>query len=253
MSAQDLLRQAAALGVELVQIVDNLPLDQLTVAALNDLHDLAEDHSIELQIGTRGVERSHLLEYLDIARRLDAKLVRTMGGWHGNPASLAEIEKNVTAVLPDFVEANVSLALENYEAYSTHDLANLVSSINHPKVGICLDLTNSFGALESAQQILANLAPLTINLHLKEFIIKRLDYLMGFAFLGRPTGKGKLPLAQIFGRLAACHRQPDIIVELWTPFTRTLEETLALEKAWASESIDFLRAYAADVSPAPTT
>ena len=244
MSPRGLVERAADLGVTVVQILDNLPLNQLSIEELQDLRKLALHYRIELQVGTRGIGRSHLLHYLEIARQLEAPLVRTMGGWPGQRASLAEIEKEVRAVLPEFARAGISLALENYETYATSDLARLVNTISHPNLGICLDLTNSFGALESAEQVLGNLAPLTINLHLKDFTIERLDYLMGFAFLGRPIGKGRLPLDQIFTCLAKFGHRPDIIVELWTPFTKTLEDTLALEQAWAAESIAHLRSAA---------
>jgi len=243
MSPRGLIRQAAELGVKVVQIGDNLPLDGRTVAELRDLRKLAEDYGIALQLGTRGVDRSHLLRYLEIGLQLDARLIRTMGGWPGFPALISEIEENLDFVLPAFVQAGVSLALENYETYSTGDLARLVSAIDNPMLGICLDVANSLGALESIDQILDNLASHTINLHLKEIEVRRLEYLMGFAILGKPAGRGRLPLEKIFARLAQFHRQPDVIVELWTPYTNTLEETLALERAWATESIDYLRTF----------
>lgn len=243
MSPGGLIRQAAELGVKVVQIGDNLPLDGLTVAELRDLRELAGGYGIALQLGTRGVARSHLLRYLEIGLQLDARLVRTMGGWPGFPAPISEIAENLDLVLPAFVQAGVSLALENYETYSTGDLACLVRAIDNPILGICLDVANSLGALESIDQILDNLAPHTINLHLKEIEVRRLEYLMGFAILGKPAGRGRLPLEKIFARLAQFQRQPDVIVELWTPYTNTLEETLALERAWATESIDYLRTF----------
>jgi sugar phosphate isomerase/epimerase len=246
MSPSGLVRQAAELGVKVVQIADNLPLDELTIAELKDLRKLSQDHGIDLQVGTRGVDRSHLLKYLEIALQLEARLIRTMESRQGLPAPISEIEKNVCLVLPEFVQAGVSIALENYEAYSTSDLAHLINTINNPKLGICLDVVNSLGALENTDQILDNLASLTINLHLKDFAIQRLDHLMGFVFLGRPIGQGRLPLEQIFKRLARFRHQPDVIIELWTPFTKTLKETLALERAWATESLDYLSTLATE-------
>ena len=240
MSPSGLVRQAAELGVKVVQIADNLPLDELTIAELKDLRMLSQDYGIDLQVGTRGVDRSHLLKYLEIALQLEARLIRTMESRQGLPAAISEIEKNVSLVLPEFIQAGVSIALENYEAYSTSDLAGLINTINNPKLGICLDVVNSLGALESTDQILENLASLTINLHLKDFTIQRLDHLMGFVLLGRPVGQGRLPLEQIFKRLARFQHRPDVIVELWTPFTKTLEETLALERTWATESLHHL-------------
>ncbi|MBV8377802.1 MAG: sugar phosphate isomerase/epimerase [Verrucomicrobia bacterium] len=246
MSPSGLVRQAAELGVKVVQIADNLPLDELTIAELKDLRKLSQDYGIDLQVGTRGVDRSHLLKYLEIALQLEARLIRTMESKQGLPAPISEIETNVSLVLPEFVQADVSIALENYEAYPTSDLAHLINTINNPKLGICLDVVNSLGALESTDQILDNLASLTINLHLKDFVIQRLDHLMGFVFLGRPAGQGRLPLDQIFKRLAQFHHRPDVIVELWTPFTKTLEETLALERAWATESLQYLSTLASE-------
>ena len=37
-----------------------------------------------------------------------------------------------------------------------------------------------------------------------------------------------------------------VIVELWTPCTKTLEETLALERAWAPESLHYLSTLASE-------
>jgi 3-oxoisoapionate decarboxylase len=252
MSPSGLVRQAAELGVKVVQIADNLPLDELTTAELKDLRKLSQDYGIDLQVGTRGIGHSHLLKYLEIALQLEAKLIRTMENSQGLPAPISEIEKNVSLVLPEFVQAGVSIALENYEAYSTNDLAHLVNAINNPKLGICLDVVNSLGALESTDQILDNLASLTINLHLKDFTIQRLDHLMGFVLLGKPVGQGKLPLERIFKRLAQFHHRPDVIIELWTPFTKTLEETLALERTWATESLHHLSTLATESLGSPS-
>jgi len=171
---------------------------------------------------------------------MNARLVRTMGGWHGAPASLPQIDTNLRKVLPAFAEAGVSMALENYEAYRTADLGELVSRIDNAYLGICLDLTNSFGALESADEILRNLVPFTISVHLKEFAVERLEYLMGFAFRGKPTGKGMLPLKKMFDALAAANREANVIVEQWPPFCESLSKTMELELNWAKESVEHL-------------
>jgi hypothetical protein len=46
--------------------------------------------------------------------------------------------------------------------------------------------------MESAEEILRHLAPFTISVHLKDFAVERLEYLMGFTFRGKPTGQGIL-------------------------------------------------------------
>ena len=246
MSVSALVRKAAELQVQVVQVADNQPLDNLTSAELRILRELAREHAVELQVGTRGVDHSHLLKYLRIAQQLGAKLVRTLGGLPGHPAPISEIQDNINSILPTFIEAGVSIALENYEVYQTRDLAHLVSRIGHANFGICLDVTNSFATPEGAEQILENLAPFAINVHLKDFTIERTNHLMGFTCIGRPIGNGQLPLGLILQRLTAFNRRPDLIVELWPPFQNTLKDTLALESAWATESVNYLRNFLDD-------
>ena len=46
---------------------------------------------------------------------------------------------------------------------------------------------------------------------------------MGFAFRGKPTGNGVLPLAKIFETLLASLRKANVIVEQWPPFHESSE------------------------------
>jgi hypothetical protein len=87
---------------------------------------------------------------------------------------------------------------------------------------------------------LDNLVPLTISVHLKEFAVERLEFLMGFAFRGKPTGQGMLPLRKMFDALAAASRQANVIVKQWPPFQDTLSKTMELELSWARQSIEYL-------------
>ena len=240
MTAAMLVRKGRDLGVSTVQIGDNLPLDLLSAEELHELRAAAVECGVGLEVGTRGVEPSHLLRYLEIARFLGAQLVRTMAGWPGATPPLKEVESGLREVLPQFAQAGVSIGMENYETYSTAELANLVRSIDHPNLGVCLDVSNSLGALECKDAILDALVPLTINVHVKDISVERLPYLMGFAFYGRPSGQGRLPFEAIFSRLVEAGRKPNAIVELWTPFTESLEQTLALEDNWAKASVDYL-------------
>ena len=228
------------IGVPVVHFLDNLPLDSFDRQVLDRARDLATEHGIEVEIGTRGTEPPHLLKFLEIAQQMGARLLRTMGGWHKAPATRDEIKANFRKVLPRFSDAGVRIALENYEAYSTADIAAIVREIDSPSLGVCLDLTNSFAAMESADEILSNLAPFTISVHLKEFTVERLDFLMGFAFRGKPTGQGVLPLTKIFETLLAKSRKANVIVEQWPPFHENLEKTIEMELDWARQGVDYL-------------
>jgi 3-oxoisoapionate decarboxylase len=228
------------IGVHVVHFLDNLPLDSFDNQMLDRARDLAREHNIEVEVGTRGTEPEHLRKYLSITERMGARLLRTMGGWHKAPAPVDQIKANFRQVLPEFTDAGVRIALENYEAYSTSEIAAIVREIDNASLGVCLDLTNSFAAMESADEILENLAPFTISVHLKEFTVERLEYLMGFAFRGKPTGQGVLPLTKIFETLLANSRKANVIVEQWPPFDETLEQTMKMEFDWARQGVEHL-------------
>jgi sugar phosphate isomerase/epimerase len=228
------------IGVHVVHFLDNLPLDSFDNQMLDRARDLAREHNIEVEVGTRGTEPEHLRKYLSIAQRMGARLLRTMGGWHKAPAPVDQIKANFRQVLPEFTDAGVRIALENYEAYSTAEIAAIVRELDDASLGVCLDLTNSFAAMESADEILENLAPFTISVHLKEFTVERLEYLMGFAFRGKPTGQGVLPLTKIFETLLANSRKANVIVEQWPPFDETLEQTMKMEFDWARQGVKHL-------------
>ena len=69
---------------------------------------------------------------------------------------------------------------------------------------------------------------------------------MGFVVEGRPAGEGHLDIAGLLGRVRAAGRDPNAILELWTPPAATLEATVARERAWAEQSVAFLRTLIAD-------
>ena len=78
MSALDLLGKAHELGVRVVQIGPNLPLDKLSEAELDAFVRQARAWHIELELGTRGLETAHLLRQLMLAKRIGARLLRTI-------------------------------------------------------------------------------------------------------------------------------------------------------------------------------
>src|SRR5271165_2195572 len=85
MNALQLVEKARELGASVVQILDNLPLQNFSASELQEIREAAQDRGLELQVGTRSVNPAHLSRYLEVAVALGARLVRTMGGWHGEP------------------------------------------------------------------------------------------------------------------------------------------------------------------------
>ena len=63
----DVVQRTIDLGVHVVHFLDNLPLDSFENQMLDQARDLARQHNIEVEVGTRGTEPEHLRKYLSIA------------------------------------------------------------------------------------------------------------------------------------------------------------------------------------------
>jgi sugar phosphate isomerase/epimerase len=246
MRAFDLLEAARQLGVRVVQICDNLPLDALSEKELDRLARRATELSIQIEVGTRGIRPEHLARYLEIAVRLESPLLRVVVDAANHRPAVEEVVATLCPLLPALADARVCLAIENHDRFSARQFAEIVRSLASPAVGICLDTVNSFGALEGPEVVVATLAPWVVNLHLKDFGIRRVDHQMGFLIEGRPAGKGQLNVPWLLNQLRAANRDFNVILEQWPPPQPLLEDTIALEKAWAQESVAYLRTLVVD-------
>ena len=242
MGAFDLLGKAHELGVRVVQMGPNLPLDRLSEAELDAFVRQAQAWDIELELGTRGLETDHLLRQLALAKRIDARLLRTIPEIGGQSIEAKEIPGYLRAVLPALAAGGIVLAMENGKLPAT-DLRWSIEEVGSPLIGVVLDMVNSLAVPEGWKQVAEVLAPYTMCLHLKDFIVQRVWSMMGFTVEGRPAGKGQVDLAWLFDTLTASRYDFNVIIELWTPEQPTLEETIALEQAWAVESVPAMRAY----------
>lgn len=111
---------------------------------------------------------------------------------------------------------------------------------------ICLDVGNSLGALEGPEVTVKTLAPLAANLHVKDFVIRRAGHQMGFIVEGRPAGQGQLDIPWVLEQVRNAGRDPNAILELWTPPEAELADTIAKEAQWAAASVSYLRRLISD-------
>lgn len=240
MTALDLVDRAQQLGVHVLQFADNLPLDQLPPAALEELAHSAVERGIQVEVGTRGIAADHLRGYLALAKRFNSPILRVVIDTASHHPSPEEAAALLHPLRSEFEDAGVTLAIENHDRFYVSQLAEMVRGLGN-WVGICLDTVNSFGALEGPQEVVDVLGPLTVNLHFKDFTIFRASHMMGFMVEGRPAGLGKLDAPWLLAELKRYGRDCNTILELWTPPEDTLEATILKEQRWAEESIHYLR------------
>lgn len=238
---QGLLDKCGEHGVKLLQIGDNLPLHTLDEGRLERLAKRARDEGIELEVGMRGLSRERFLSYARISRALDAKLLRVViddAGFHPSPAEIIEL---LRAVMP--LSDGITVGIENHDRFAAATLRKIIEEVGSDRLGVCLDTANSLGAGEGLDTVLRELGPLTVNLHLKDFAIARVNHLMGFTVEGRPAGKGFLDVPRLLQQFSITSRCQTAVLELWTPPEASLEDTIAKEAAWAGQSVAFLKSF----------
>ena len=239
LTAEDLIERAAGFGVPVVQIVLRPALDALDDAALARVRVLAEARQVEIEVGTAGCDPGTLCRWLQAARALNARLLRTI--FTQPSPGLVEEEACLREILPEFRQAGVALAVENHETSSCRDLRRLVDAIGEEHFGVCLDTVNSLGRGEGVWEVAEVLLPVTLNLHVKDFTVTRGGTDMGFTITGAPTGRGRLDIPHLLERMHAHRPEVSAILEQWTPLQGTFEESVAEQERWAAEGVPYLQ------------
>ncbi len=241
LSAYDLVDRAMAYGIKLVQIADNLPLEEMTREGLEDLYNYSSRRGVAIEMGSRGLTPEHTLKCLDTAERIHSPILRMVIDKQGFEPDIQSIIKIISDLIPELSSRKIRLAIENHDRLKAHQFAEIISSVNTEWVGICLDSVNSMGAGEGFDEVANILIPFTINLHIKDFTVRRVSHKMGIIIEGAPAGSGMLNIPGLVSSLSERGNCKSAILELWTPPETLLAETLLKEENWASESIGYLK------------
>lgn len=245
LSLPDLIDKTADWGVGRFQICDYPLIETYDDDRLAALLAQAGRRGVALELGTRGLRPDHLARYLQIARRLDVTLVRSMinakvDGADDRPTP-DEAVARLRAALPAYERAGVTLALETYEQVPTPTVVDVVRTVGSSRLGICLDPANSVAALEHPSDTIARTADLVANLHVKDFAFSRQDGWVGFTLAGCPLGDGLLPYAEMMQVVRPSERDISMIIEHWLPWQGDSATTLSTEDAWTLHNLDHLR------------
>jgi 3-oxoisoapionate decarboxylase len=241
----DLLSKAVELGVNVIQLGPNLPLDQVPDIELEDFIQASRSLKIELELGTRGLDPDHISRQLELSQRLSSRLLRTVPEINGQAPTPSDLPSLLNRLVTSLERANIVLALENGNT-PAQDLKSALDYVGSPLIGIVLDTVNSLAVSEGWKYVAEMLAPYTMCLHYKDFSIQRVRSMMGFRVEGTPAGQGHLEIGWLLEQLKASPHPFNVILELWPPEQATLAETVLLEQQWAVESIPYLRQYIAN-------
>lgn len=238
-SPLDLLEVAKRENVPVLQFGDNMPLDSLDESALYVLSTGAEKAGIVLEVGMRGLFVDEVRRYLEICRMVKSTFLRIVIDRGESEPDVPETIERLRQIVPLLEKYDVVLGIENHDRFRSRVLAKIVDAIGSPYVGICLDTANSVGAGEGVEETVRILAPYTVNLHVKDFVVRRVPSQFGFVVAGAAAGAGLVDLPWVLKQLP--RKTMSVILELWPPQLATVPETLALEQRWVEESLEYLR------------
>jgi 3-oxoisoapionate decarboxylase len=240
MSVYSLLGRAAELKVACVQIADNLPLTGFSTNELEDIRTLAKKLKICIEVGGRGLTDENLQSHIDLASFFGSPMVRMVIDGIDYEPDMDTILSVIRNAAQQLKNRGIVLALENHDRLHASTFREIVDRSGSEFTGICLDCVNSLGIGEGIETVLDYLAPCTVNLHVKDFTVRRVSHKMGFVVEGAPAGKGFLNLPLLLEKIIPYGRCGSAILELWTPPAAGPEETIKRENDWAVESIRYM-------------
>jgi sugar phosphate isomerase/epimerase len=241
LSAFELIDKAFGAGLKLVQIADNMPLENMSEEELAKLLDYSTKKDVAIETGSRGLTTEHTMQCLLIAEYLKSPILRMVIDKPGYEPDLSSVIDIISDLVPELGSKKIRLAIENHDRFKAREFEQIIQSVGSPWVGICLDSVNSMGAGEGFDEVSRILIPYTINLHVKDFTIRRVSHKMGIIIEGAPAGKGKLNINGLVSALSETRSCQSAILELWTPPEQDIEATIIKEKKWAEESINYLK------------
>lgn len=234
----EVLDKVHALGVRLVQFADNIPLHKRPADEIDALAAKTKQMGMTIELGLTGCDPAFVGTYLDLARKLDAHLLRIAPSAEESQRSDAEIVALFRALLPAAADADVVLAVENHFHLPSPRLVRVIEGVGDPRLGVCLDVANSIACQEWPRDTIALLAPYAVNLHLKDFRIAVDPHGVGCIVTGTPLGAGTMDIAGAFEALERAGRSRlNVILEHWLPWQGSFETTIPLELSWLEQTV----------------
>lgn len=242
MTPFDLIDKAVSAGAEVVQFGDNMALEKYSDEDLGRIRAYAEERGIELEAGMRKATPERLSEYIRITRTIGGRILRVITDGAGFAPDFSECCRIFSSVIPELEESGVVLGIENHDRFYAREYAEMMRAVDHPQIGVTVDTVNSLSHEESLREVLDNMAPYCVCLHLKDYVIKRINGGGGLKITGACPGSGRL---DIRGCIDECCKRSafdfNIILESWMDPCDTLEETLLAEDEWVKTGVTYLK------------
>lgn len=234
MGLEGLLEFCVENEVEVLQICDNIALNTLDTKLVSGAAAFAKARGIEIELGTTGYNPGHLREYIELCKVFNSRILRTVL----NARDAEEVAVALERIIPNLEARDVVLAIENHFDLNPVELANMVARINHPRVKVCMDPLNSISLFWGVNETFDALRSSIASAHVKDAKMTRQG--SGFLVSGCPLGEGIAGVDEYIARVHEANPACNIFLEQWMDALGDVEETLAEEREWVMQGLNYL-------------
>ena len=227
--ARDLLRLASQAGAGAVQLSGSL--SPLVLPDLPDLLAEAGDLGIVVEPAHWGLDPEALVRLLEVAVRSGSEFVALGIPRPGYDRDIGPILGALEPVVARYRRAGVGLAIENGHTFPAPQTREICERLGPGTVGVALDTGNSCALMEPETVAAEILGGLVMNLHAKDFVVRRKPDFQGFDIVGAECGRGWVRWEEVLGRCG-----PDLVSITLEQWPTSDEE----EARWLDPSSDFL-------------
>ncbi|UYM06346.1 TIM barrel protein [Solicola gregarius] len=169
-----------------------------TPAHLSAVADALRSRGMSVEVDTDTVQPDRLQTAITIAGALGARVLRTFTH-HCEPDVLAKTTHELALSRLAAEAADVVVAVENHEEFTSAELVRLVENVDSPHVRLLFDYGNSLPVLEPPAVALASMLPYVVACHLKDVAMISADDSPDSvpATMGVPLGHGHIPVESL--------------------------------------------------------
>ena len=176
-------------------------------------------HPNGLCSGTDQQAARDLVHHLAHAQKIGASVMRIAGGSRRTrPGSFAVHKRRLGGmlrkILPAAEKHGIVLALENHIDLMADEMVDLITSLDSPWLGVCLDTGNNLRLHEDPLMVAEKLAPFTRATHIKDIWVRAGDP-NEFAFWPSvPLGRGLVDIGRVLAFLKKARYKGLLAIEV---------------------------------------
>jgi sugar phosphate isomerase/epimerase len=250
MTVWDFLKRARQLGVAGVSLESCFfpVIDEAFLGRLREALDSAGfervwawGHPDGLESGSNRRAARELVQHLAHARRIGATVMRiAAGSRRTRPHSFALHKRRLVGMLKKLLPAaqdhGVVLAVENHIDLLADEMVDVVTTLDSPWLGVCLDTANNLRLFEDPLVVAQKLAPFTRATHIKDVWVRAGDPKEFSFWPSVPLGRGLVDIPRVVGFLKKARYQGLLAIEV-----DYLHPDFGEEDAAVAASVKYLR------------